>query len=545
MNHKFYKKELITVIIATITATALYELLKTVFYNPLKGVLYWLVYIFHTYIYNNSILLLIIFSACIFLFLIFKFKKRIKSSFFYILLFILFFSLIFGISKFHNYKKCPKNEIKITYLSTLVKDASANFTSNSQATRDIERGLIEGMSGELRVNDLLSEDHKIVTEYKEFPKYLLNYNAEKKRSPENLTWKMKDCSAMVVWLEIDNEDYIRKVGVTNNLFFLITNSNIDNNFNLKDRVNRLTDLGILDNYSKGYYFAKIYRSLNESMFSSYFTDEGQLEKALESVKNAEKEIEDLNIYLKKRQALINSKEQSEIISSVLKEDREVWAMHFALLKLESYSDNNKYLEAEQELKNVFINNSGINSYEKFFEAFQRHYFYSSKKEEVSFDDFLARLRRGGYSENIYPEEIYGNAFFSILDFWKINHNFDYEAFFNWLNDIHPDNPVVYMFWGKILTLDEKYLQATDKYNKAIAIYSDLPLLKIFYHTAVFNSEKTRATNETELQNITIKYYKKAGPEFETLRLRGYSMQEDEACGGGIMPWSSWCSNITD
>lgn len=545
----FFKKHKSQIYIS-LFSSIIFGVLVFLFSKPLISFLNILIFIWFQNILPNFFSIIIIIISVVIGVLIylekFKFKKTLTS----ILLSLCLSFFFFGLYLLFHDSPCSIKDIRTySYFSPIVLDENGDYTSSNVAAREIGQGIKKVLSEKINANNISPTlDEKMAVKFLDFPKYLINFNLVKKMDSEHLSWKFKNCSGVVNWLEFNNDGYVTNIQVSNNFPFLIGNTNLDAIFNIKDRINRLISIGVLkSNESKGIYMGRIYKTFIELSNSNYYADEDRQEDSLAVVNFSRLEIDKLTSYLIIQKDEITDPLRKNKALDYIIEDKHIFTSEFEYLNFYTYAYKGFFPEAEEHLKNAFIEIFKVQkSNSDIFTSFQNEYFSSVVTNNVSYEDFLIQIKRNGYTDTITPMSQYINLYFETINYFKYNPSFDYNAFFVWLDENDSRNPVTYMFWGKILTLDGKFKEAAQKYHTAYTLYPKAPILGLFEQIAYlnfYNSENVTQENKKHIESEIKKHIDLSTVFLEELKKMGYETNNHQSCEEKkIGNWIRWCAN---
>ncbi|MFA6408186.1 MAG: hypothetical protein WCW36_01770 [Candidatus Paceibacterota bacterium] len=546
-------RAVITSILVTVTASILYAALTLIFTNPLTAVWYILVFSFYNFVIPHSLSIAVLVCTGIFVHFVFsrnRFFSKLNPIGKSLMLILILVSAGLGIFLFFKHSSCELQQIRtLTYFEPIVIDSSGNYTTSNVMAREIGKGLSSILMEPIGANDIATttNDRESVR-VEDFPQYLLNFNSIKKTDSEHLAWNIHTCSGVINWLEFDSNGYLVDVHVSNTLPFLISNTDFDSAFNVKDRFNRLVFLHVLEtNESKGVYMGRIYKALLESMNAAFYSNQGDIKDSLAVIELGKAEIEKLNGYLLTQASKIPDSSQRQKAIGYIRDDYSMWMIESDYLKHYTYADNGDFSDAENSLRDAFRDSFKVSkSYEDILGSFEKEYFQSLNGEVPNEDDFLVNIRRNGYIDNITPQSIYISLFFALIDYNRINENFDYNSFFEWLNKSDSNNPVIYMFWGKMLTLHSKFIEGAQKYAIAYSIFPNAPILGLFEQVAYINfyteGNDIGSRSVEQIKQELDLHMEKISEISSELQKKGFDITNHDTCSTHPGLWSRWCAN---
>lgn len=503
---------------------------------------FFIYFFYYLFILFTKYLIISIATICTFFLVIlfFKIRKRFinrKKFFLYLFLASLPVVVSFIFIYFSN-KHCDfKQIVGFHYPIFITKDEKGFYNSDNIVNREMENGFRQVFSDPLKSNNILGND-KINLYETNIAKTVFDYYGYKKLPLEDIFSEQQNCAGITNWVETDNNGLIINIGVLNKFPIIIQSSSIDEYMQIKNRINRLAQLGMLSNYSKGIYLGKIYRATEEQFYLSQYISEGKYDQALIMTENSLNEFSSLNKILYENINSLQNESNRNKALEYIDDDFNSQLFYINEMRFWIYATKKDYSMAEGYLKKMFEKSLYLNStdYKSYLKSFQEHYFYN--KTTVSDEIALKRVYKTGWTRSLSAEEYNGEGLFALLQYSRINDDFDFEEFYKWLAEKNQNDPVLYMFLGKTYTDRKNYLEAKTAYNKALLIYPESPILKMLYEIANYNATLNSSIVSDEQKkiakkNITEEMYKILSlPE-----LAGFKLSP--TCGGNsLKPFDS-------
>lgn len=526
-------------VVATILAIILLGFLAKTFSHIIEPIFiylrYWLCLLLINYI---SILITLCLSIiCLSLIWLKRAWFKRKISIYFLIIFILILNILIFIYTISSLNK--GNAITFYTPNIITRNIDGSYMTDTAVNKEILSGFKEGFYKDtLKINNILLLDEKISLKDCNIPKSIFDYYSFKDLSLKKLFLDYKKCLGVVNWLEVDKSGSVINVGIVNKFLVIVNDSNIGESFQLKTRINRLTQLGLLSDFSKGIYFGKVYRAIIEQSFVSEYINKNKYEDAFSMINNSEEEFLSLISFLRNGVDSLRDNESKEIAFDYINEDLNAFNFYINYMRSQTSFYKKDYVSAEKYLKKMFEISLYPNktNYDSYLKAFQNHYFINKAS---STEDAMNRFLETGISSNFSEEDYNGMGLFYLLKYARQNPDFAFNEFYQWLSKKHPNNPVVYIFWGKAFTDKGNFNMAIEKYEKAIQIYPNSAVLKVLYGAAVFNRDIRNTTDEDKIHDAEVKWISEIKKIMDAPEMVNFEFRD--SCKGSPLNWE-WCAN---
>lgn len=428
-----------------------------------------------------------------------KIHEFLKSHSNIVFIFILFALFFVALSVINNKSKIKEEEVSTFHFAGFItRQADGFYTYNNSLARELNAGFEKALFEKpLRINSIISDNYapkqkdgksfnieRIGIQTLKVSKLVLDYYGLQRRNLKELFFDHYKLKSPMVWFEISEKGQILDIGFMTAFPLFIHEGNIAEIFQLKDKVNRFVQIEEVTPYLKGIYLGKIYKAMAEQVLVSEFINSEEYELAMGSIQNMENEFLALDKILRDF-AKDLSQDNAQKLLNYADEDLKTWSFYSNHFKFEVYREERKYNEAEIYLKKMF--ESGLylknTDFRTFLGSFQKKYFGDGLTSEELIKKMLVDM---GFTYKTELEQFNAVGLDSLLVYARDNKDFDYNTFYEWLHEKYPDDPVVYMYWGKTNTDKENFALGAEKYRKAVELFPESPILNIFYQTAILN-----------------------------------------------------------